>query len=181
MDPFAGSNRSVVARYLAGEMSLDSAASQLAQLWKEVARVEGPAKQRTRSRWPGEAGDTLRSPALRHSMTSFVSLRAMSLERSGLSKSRSYGTSPITRGNSRSAIQKTGASRTFSSTSRIPSWTPHGPPARAIQTTPSTTWMVPGAVHATELLWRAWASYHIAPGKVPPNMRLKLAGPSPKA
>jgi len=55
MDLFAGSNRSVVARYLAGEVSLDSAASELAELWKELALAEGSAKQRMRSRLPGEA------------------------------------------------------------------------------------------------------------------------------
>ena len=55
MDLFAGSNRSVVARYLAGEVSLDSAASELAELWKELARAGGPAQQRMRSRLPGEA------------------------------------------------------------------------------------------------------------------------------
>ena len=205
MDPFAGSNRSVVARYLAGDVSLDSAASELAELWKELARAEGPEKQRMRSRLPGEAYelsdedipklralmerveanlDLINEGARRYlkeprtsSFDDVVRLLARDVaRRSGLSKSRSYGTSPITRGNSRSAIQKASASRTFSSTSRTPSWTPHGPPARAIQTTHSTTWMVPGAVHATELLWRASASYLIAPGKVPPNKRLKLPG-----
>ena len=54
MDSFAGSHRSVVGRYLAGEVSLDSAASELAEVWKELARAQGPEQQRMRSRSPGE-------------------------------------------------------------------------------------------------------------------------------